>query len=316
MKLQLRLVRTRPVDSKLISWRDDYLHSKRVKLEETTLNNYEGAINLYIQYVGEAHWPPTRFDVIRFLEDVQKRSSQTTAFSYWTILRAWFNYMGKLGVFRHLPNPAEQIKQLELAPTNPKLSPNGIPRKDINKLFEYLRSLPDGLANVRDLTLLHFLYRTGARVGEAATLTKQILQLDLNRVLVRAEEVKDDEDRSLYFGKKVKEDLRKWLHRLEKCGYEDEWVFPSICGKRALNRPLTTSGVNQMFHHRLKQAGLPMYRVHDLRHSFTKEAIRQGKSLASIQKQLGHAKPDMVLRYAQVFGVEQEEEFSNFGDNE
>jgi integrase len=79
---------------------------------------------------------------------------------------------------------------------------------------------------------------------------------------------------------------------------------------------LTVSGINQMFHRRLKQAGLPMYRVHDLRHTFTKEAIRQGKSLSSLQRQLGHATPDMVLRYAKTFSEEQKEEFSNFGDDE
>jgi integrase len=59
-----------------------------------------------------------------------------------------------------------------------------------------------------------------------------------------------------------------------------------------------------------------MYRVHDLRHSFTKEAMRQKKSLASLQRQLGHATPDMVLRYAKVFCQEQAEEFCNFGDDE
>jgi integrase len=50
--------------------------------------------------------------------------------------------------------------------------------------------------------------------------------------------------------------------------------------------------------------------------AFTKEAMRKGKSLSSIQRQLGHASPDMVLRYAQVFSLEQEQEFIDFGDDE
>jgi integrase len=81
-----------------------------------------------------------------------------------------------------------------------------------------------------------------------------------------------------------------------------------------LDEPLTISGINQMFHRRLRQIGLPIYRVHDLRHSFTKEAIRQGKPLSSIQKQLGHASSEMVLRYAQAFNLDQQEAFSDFGD--
>lgn len=316
MKPQLRLIKSNRVGLTLSSWRDDYLESKRVKLEAKTISNYRKTINLYIEFVGETYWPPTRFDVIRFLDDVMKRSSQITAFSYWAILRAWFNYMAKLGAFGHFPNPAEQITQLDLAPQNPKLSPKGIPRNDIDKLFMYLRALPDGLLNTRDLALIHFLYRSGARAGEAADLTKQTLQLEMNRVLAQAELVKDDEDRRMYFGERGKQDLKVWLQRLEKCGYDDVWIFPSTRGQRPLDRPITPSGINQMFHRRLRQAGLPMYRVHDLRHSFTKETMRQKKSLSSIQRQLGHASPDMVLRYAKVFCLFLAEDFSNFGDDE
>lgn len=99
-------------------------------------------------------------------------------------------------------------------------------------------------------------------------------------------------------------------------GYRGVWVFPSICGQKPLEEALTVSGINQMFHRRLQQAELPIYRVHDLRHTFTKEAIRQGISLASLQRQLGHATPDMVLWYAKAFSEDQEREFINFGDNE
>ena len=92
--------------------------------------------------------------------------------------------------------------------------------------------------------------------------------------------------------------------------------FPSIRGKKITHDPITVSGVNQMFHRRLKAAGLPMYRVHDWRHTFTKAAMRGKKPLSSIQKQLGHASPDMVMRYAKVFSLEQAQDFSDFGDDE
>ena len=76
MKPQLRLVKSIQVGSTLSSWRDDYLDSKRVKLEAKTIGNYRKTINLCIEFVGETYWPPTRFDVIRFLDNVMKRSSQ------------------------------------------------------------------------------------------------------------------------------------------------------------------------------------------------------------------------------------------------
>ena len=316
MKPQLKLIKSNRVASTLMSCREDFLDSKRVKLEKTTINNYERVINLYIEFVGETHWPPTRFDVIRFLDDVKQRASQITVYSYWAVLRTWFNYMARLGAFGRLPNPAQQIEELELAPQNPKILPRGIPKEHTDTLFAFLRSLPENLTNLRDVALLHFLYRTGARAGEATILTTHILQLELNRVYVPAIVVKDDEDRELFFGEKVKADLSLWLSILSDYDYKGIWIFPSTCGQRPLERPLTVSGINQMFHRRLKQAGLPMYRVHDLRHTFTKDAMRQGKSLASIQRQLGHATPDMVLRYAKSFSQDQEREFINFGDDE
>lgn len=316
MKLQLKFMKFLRVSCSLESWRDDYLASKQVKLENSTRNNYKRAINLYIRYVGKNHWPPSRMDVIQYLNDVKRRASQITVSSYWVILRAWFNYMAELGAFGRYPNPAEEIERLDLAPKSPKKYPKGIPKQHIDTLFAFLFSLPDNLTKQRDLTLLQFLYRTGARSGEATILTTHILKLEMNRVFIPAEEVKDDEDRELFFGEKVKEGLTRWLSILSDCGYRGIWVFPSTRGHKPLEQPLTVSGINQMFHRRLKQAGLPMYRVHDLRHTFTKEAIRQGKSLSSLQRQLGHSTPDMVLWYATAFSEEQEREFINFGDDE
>ncbi|MCB0198059.1 MAG: tyrosine-type recombinase/integrase [Anaerolineae bacterium] len=315
MKPQSRLIKSNGRSAtSLAFWRDDYLNSKRVKLEKSTLRNYRQAINLYINYVGEAHWPPTRFDVIQFLDDVKARASQKTTFSYWVILRGWFGYIAKLGGFDIVPNPAQQIEELELAPKNPRVKPKGIPKKHIDTLLTYLRRSSDKLVDARDLTLLHFLYRTGARAGEVARLNLEMLHIDSNRVCIPAEDVKGDEDREFYFGEKVKADLRKWLDILHDQGYKEMWIFPSTRGEKLLQRPLTVSGIYQMFHRRLEQVGLPMYCIHDLRHTFTKEAMRQAKSLASIQKQLGHSSPDMVLWYAKCFSQEHEQDFINFGD--
>lgn len=316
MKPQLKLVESQQAVPTLKAWRDDFLVDKGSKLEDSTLRNYRLAINLYIAFVGESHWPPTRPDIIRFLTDVRQRASQSTVHSYWSVLRGWLNYMALLGAFGHMPNPAEQIRQLKLAPKNPKSKPKGIPEKHVESLLEYLQTLPRTINSQRDWTLIYFLYRTGARAGEASTLTTMILQVELNRMCVEADIAKDDEDRNLYFGKKVRAALNKWLSMLDGSGYNGDWVFPSTRGGRIIDRPLRVDGIYQMVQRRLVQAGLPMYRTHDLRHTFTKTAIRQKISLSSLQKQLGHASPDMVLRYAKAFNQDQERDFITFGDDE
>jgi len=195
--------------------------------------------------VGENHWPPTRVGLIQYLNEVKKRASKTTAHTYWTILHAWFNYMAELGAFGRLPNPAEEIVRLNLAPKLPKQSPKEVPKQVVNTLFDYLHSLPDGLNKHRDLTLLRFLYRTGARSGEAALLTTHILELELKHVSISAEEVKDDEDRELFFGEKVKKELTNWLSILSDYEYKGAWVFPSTRGNKPIERPLTISGIKE-----------------------------------------------------------------------
>ena len=130
--------------------------------------------------------------------------------------------------------------------------------------------------------------------------------MELNRVYIGADIVKDSEDREIFFGNKVKADLQSWLSLLSDIGYEGKWIFPGTCGNQVLDRPLMVNGIYQMLQRRLAKAGLPRHSVHDLRHTFTKTAIRQKISLSSLQRQLGHATPDMVLRYAQAFSEDQE----------
>ncbi len=165
------------------------------------------------------------------------------------------------------------------------------------------------------MILLHLLYRTGCRSGEVASLQQANLNLSTNCILITADQAKDNEDRVIYFGNRVKADLRQWLNTLTEQCYRGGWVFTSLRYNRTQDWHLTTFGINQMFHRRLKQSGLPLYRVHDLRHSFTKAAIDKGISLSNIQKQLGHTTPEMVLRYAKVFSNEQREAFLDFGDD-
>lgn len=288
---------------------DAYLADKALKLRPSTVRNYRMVIELYADFPD--CWPPTRRAVLCFLADVETRSSRITAFSYWAILRAFFNYLERSGALNGCPNPAKEIADLALAPVKPRRHPKGMPEADVWLLLRYLRGL-NGLNAARDLALLHFLYRTGARSGEAATLTRQALDLTHRRAYLSADVTKNAEDRTLYFGRRVRDDLRCWLAMLDD--YHNDWVFPSLRHGRPRSWPLSPASIYQMFRRRLREVDLPPYRVHDLRHSFTKEAMRAKKSLAAIQKQLGHATPEMVLRYAQLFSSEQESEFADFGD--
>jgi integrase len=45
-------------------------------------------------------------------------------------------------------------------------------------------------------------------------------------------------------------------------------------------------------------AGLPHFRVHDLRHTFASHAVMAGIPLHVVQRWLGHSTPQLTMRYA------------------
>ena len=55
------------------------------------------------------------------------------------------------------------------------------------------------------------------------------------------------------------------------------------------------------------EAGIPDVRLHDLRHSFASEAVRQGIALPVVSKLLGHSNIKMTMRYAHASNAECEE---------
>jgi len=303
--------------SPLRQWQKSFLNDKRMATTINTREKYRIAISQYIDHVGRYHWPPTRFDVNDFLYTVRNRASEATAFAYWSVIRNWFNYIYAAGGFEEYPNPAEQIRLLGLSPAEPRPEPRGVPDAHIKTLFAYLDRLPRSLTAIRDKTLLRFIWRTGARSGEASRL--KLEQIDWSEQCVRlsAKDTKNRKGRTLYFGKKITGDLKYWTNYLSETGYSAQWVFPSVGHKgsaRARQAPLTVSGTRRMFQRRCSQAGIPAYTVHELRHTFTKDAINSKLPLDAIRRQLGHSSTTMVLRYAKVFDDEQARVFTVFGD--
>ena len=304
--------------SLLHQWRNDFLNSKKARLTNNTIAKYTAVIDLYIDHTGLYHWPPTRFDVSDFIHTIRERTSRATAFTYWSVLRTWFNYIYVAGGFEEYPNPATQIQMLKLAPVDPKPEPKGLSNKHIKTLFDFLDNLPNTLINRRDRTMIRFIWRSGARSGEASGLRLAQLFLDEQCVRLSAEDTKNHKARQLFFGKTIQRELRNWVDFLAEIDCKGKWVFPSV-GHTGMTHvkpyPLTVSGTRNMFRRRCNQSGIPNYTVHELRHTFTKDAIHAGKPLDAIRKQLGHSSITMVIRYSQVFDREHEKEFIDFGDN-
>jgi len=91
----------------------------------------------------------------------------------------------------------------------------------------------------------------------------------------------------------LNDEARKLLaDRLEKLGTE-VYVFPS---KRDPRRPM--GNIANTHHRTVNRTGIVWFRLYDLRHTFATRAVQSGMDLPTLAKILGHAKLNMVSRYA------------------
>jgi integrase len=72
--------------------------------------------------------------------------------------------------------------------------------------------------------------------------------------------------------------------------HEQDLVFPSLTGG-----PLDPARVNQALHTALHKAGLPVLRVHDLRHTAATLLLEAGTHPKVVQDLLGHSTIAMTL---------------------
>jgi integrase/recombinase XerC len=152
------------------------------------------------------------------------------------------------------------------------------------------------LASLRDRALLEFLYATGLRVGELASL--QVGDLDLPSSTVRVLG-KGRKERIVPFGRKAARALAAWLAaamELRTQGGDAEAVFLNLRGGR-----LTDRSVRRILDRRLAEAAIRGgVSPHGLRHSFATHLLGAGADLRAIQELLGHASLSTTQRYTHV----------------
>jgi integrase len=73
---------------------------------------------------------------------------------------------------------------------------------------------------------------------------------------------------------------------------EPEWLFPNEAG-----HPFDFKKVESVFHRIRKRAGLPHFRLYDLRHTYASLLLAAGAPITYVSAQLGHANPTTTLRY-------------------
>jgi len=287
------------------SFFEDYLRAQK-GLRPSSLRSYRDALRLFLGFLAaERHRQITRLTLadltmehvllfLRHLEEergncVRTRNQRLAA------LRTFFCYLASR--VPEMLAEAERVAQIPVKRTPPPET-HFLERDEVEALFA---ALPEaGCRSLRDRALLLFLYNTGARVQEAAELTRGNLDLGAQpRVRLHG---KGDKWRLCPLWRETAALLSRLLDERGAAAAANDAVFCSRQG-----RPLTRFGIYKVVRRRtdhLTSSGASPaphpVSPHVLRHTTAVHLLEAGVEVNVIRAWLGHVSLDTTNRYAEV----------------
>ena len=123
--------------------------------------------------------------------------------------------------------------------------------------------------------------------------------MDSNRMAIRVDQGKGNQDRFALLSPKLLGQLRQWwrIGQAEGVMLKGGWLFP---GQDPVN-PITVRQFNRVLKDAVKLAGIDKrVSMHSLRHSFATHLLEQHVDIRVIQVLLGHKKLETTALYSQV----------------
>ncbi|MBQ9691038.1 MAG: tyrosine recombinase XerC [Eggerthellaceae bacterium] len=273
------------------SYCNELVHIKAAS--EHTIRNYRHDLEDFLRYAIRHDVDITRAthrDVRTYFGELnQAQYARKTILRKISALRGFYRWLRLHGHVESDPMPLLQ------APKNIKTLPQSLSHQDMTKLLSVWAEGNNPQCQ-RNQAFLEFLYATGARMSEAASLT--IHQLDLNHALVRVmgkgkkERIIPLYDACIKALSRYISDGRKTLLKTDS---HDE-VFISNRGNS-----MSADSLRKIFKQSLVRAGIDAnYTPHDMRHSFATDLVEGGADLRSVQEMLGHASLSTTQIYTHV----------------
>ncbi|MBI5526911.1 MAG: site-specific integrase [Deltaproteobacteria bacterium] len=274
-------------------------------LSLNTQRSYRDAIRLLLRFIAEHHaLDPTRVTVEQVTAEVlraflahlegNRKNSVTTRNQRLFAIHSLFRFVG-----RQVPELVEQATQIQAIPPRCAQTPvmAYLDKDEIDALLDMPnRQRSQGR---RDYALLLFLYNTGARASEAATMTIGDLALGVAPSV-----------RLVGKGRKIRL-CPLWAHtagvlhdlveaRLD--GPREAPVFLNVRGK-----PITRFGIHTLVARAAEKAAKTRPSLqskpvspHTIRHTTAVHLLRAGVDINTIRAWLGHVSLETTNRYAEV----------------
>ncbi len=202
-------------------------------------------------------------------------------------LRAFFHFLVAAEIVGE--NPAKNVA----LPSKPKTTPDFLTPDEVFALVEEPEG--DGRIDVRDRAILEFMYATGARVSEVASLS--VADIDFGRKFATLKG-KGNRERLAPFGAKADKALKTLVAWRGKVTPDElgEPLFLNPSGAR-----LSVRSLHSIVKSRGLKAGVDRpVAPHKLRHTFSTHLLDGGADLRAIQEMLGHSSLSTTQKYTHV----------------
>lgn len=266
------------------------LSKKYIKMSQWRLNDWKTFMidELFIDDVTEI----TSRHIKHYVRYRQKlgREKNITINNRLATIKVFFKFLIGMDVIKKKANPMDDIKNLKEGRTVITTFNDEEVKNIINSTGTSTYS------NIRDKTILIFLFETGVRVSELVAIKNEDVFLD--RIFIRG---KGSHERYVYISKKMRRQMKRYERarkfRFEKIprSFIEDYYF--------LNQEadgLTRSGINKILRKAGKKAGVReeiRCSPHDCRHYFAQKQIKQGIDVYSLSRLLGHSSIDITTQY-------------------
>lgn len=149
-----------------------------------------------------------------------------------------------------------------------------------------------GIRKYRDTAIVTLMIFCGLRSCEVLSLSVNDIDLIDDKIRVCG---KGGKERNLPMSASVRQSIQRYLD-YERPEVKHNSLFVVLKGRQR-GQPMTAAGLRTLFRHRRKILNLGAANPHKFRHTFCTNMIRQGVSLAVVQKLMGHADIEVTMGY-------------------
>lgn len=256
-----------------------FLDAKRIEgCSERTIQYYQSTVAHMLTYITTPIRKVTTEEIRVYLVDYQKinNCSKVTVDNLRRNISSFFSWLEEEDYI--LKSPMRRIH---------KIKTKTVVKEIISD--EFMETMRDNCAEIRDLAIIDLLYSTGIRVGELVNLDIAHVDLEKRECIVYG---KGDKERRVYFDAKAKIHLQNYIQTRTD---SNPALFVTL---NAPYHRLKISGVEIRLRELGKKLGLPRVHPHKFRRTMATRAIDKGMPIEQVQKILGHSQIDTTMQYA------------------